>query len=66
MTRVREQDNSRQITTTTGNYDGPYGLRWTPDSKIVYTSIIGGKTDLRVMNSDGSDQRQLTIDAGQQ
>lgn len=64
VTSVREQDNSRQITTTTGNYDGLHGLAWTSDSKIVYTSIIGGKTDLWVMNSDGSDHRQLTIDAG--
>jgi Tol biopolymer transport system component len=43
-----------------GRDEGFYGVAWTPDGHIVYTSTAGGSRDLWVMNRDGSAQRQLT------
>jgi Tol biopolymer transport system component len=41
--------------------DGRFGdVAWTPDGRVVYT--LG--TDLWIMSSDGSDQRQLTFGPG--
>jgi len=51
---------------TAGDADGPDGLAWTPDGRIVYTSKAGGRNDLQlwIMNSDGSNQKQLTASPG--
>jgi Tol biopolymer transport system component/DNA-binding winged helix-turn-helix (wHTH) protein len=58
-------DTSRavQITTGTGKFDGYYGLSWTPDGRIVYSSIASGSWDIWVMNADGTNQKQLTVGA---
>jgi Tol biopolymer transport system component len=37
-------------------------VNWTPDNKFVYTSRMN---DIWTMNSDGTDQRQLTANQGQ-
>jgi Tol biopolymer transport system component len=50
---------------TTGKLEGDRGLTWTPDGRIVYSSIAGGNVDLWIMNADGSNQKQLTSDASQ-
>jgi Tol biopolymer transport system component/DNA-binding winged helix-turn-helix (wHTH) protein len=52
-----------QITQGPGKYDGYYGLTWLPDGRLVYASIASGAWDLWLMNADGSDARQLTVDA---
>jgi Tol biopolymer transport system component/DNA-binding winged helix-turn-helix (wHTH) protein len=52
-----------QITTGAGKFDGYYGLSWMPDGRIVYASVAGGGWDIWVMNADGSNQRQLTVNA---
>lgn len=56
----------RAIQVTSGNSidDGESGLAWTPDGKIVYTSIASGDRDLWIINADGSHKQQLTADAG--
>jgi serine/threonine protein kinase len=41
-----------------------YGLSWTPDGRIVYSSNASGKQDVWIVNADGSGQRQLTDNAG--
>lgn len=43
-----------------GKFDGLYGLSWTPDGKVVYTSYAGGSEDIWVMDADGGNQKQLT------
>lgn len=48
----------------TGKTDGQVGVAWTPDGKIVYYSKASGSGDLWLMNADGSNQRQLTMNAG--
>jgi Tol biopolymer transport system component len=39
-------------------------VAWTPDGKIVYSSTASGYLDLWLMNADGSNQKQLTMNAG--
>jgi len=47
---------------STGRDEGFYGVAWTPNDQIIYTSTASGSRDLWIMNRDGSNQRQLTRD----
>ena len=38
-------------------------VAWTPDGKVVFRSDKSGNSNLWIMNSDGSDRRQLTVNA---
>lgn len=40
------------------------GVEWLRDGKIIYGSTASGKEDVWLMNTDGSDQKQLTTTAG--
>lgn len=53
-------NEAKQI--TSGRDDGAAGIAWTPDGRIVYISSASGNTEIWIMNSDGSDQKQLTND----
>jgi Tol biopolymer transport system component len=53
---------AQQLTFRRNTSDGLYGVRWTPDGRIIYTSRAGGNPDLWIMNADGSQARQLTDD----
>jgi eukaryotic-like serine/threonine-protein kinase len=66
-------DASRARQITTGGKDGLGGLSWTPDGKIVYGSVsrdtannvgANGNQALWIVNSDGSDARQLMAEDG--
>jgi Tol biopolymer transport system component/DNA-binding winged helix-turn-helix (wHTH) protein len=48
------------ITFAESRADGLFGLCWTPDGKIVYSSRADGTSELWVMKADGSQQQQLT------
>lgn len=43
-----------------GRYDGLWGLDFTPDGKIIFTSSDSSTQVISVMNADGSDVKQLT------
>lgn len=43
--------------------DGVAGISWTPDGQIVYASRLRGDQNLYIMDQDGSNQRQLTVDS---
>lgn len=58
-------DLTRGKQITTGKLEGDRGVTWTPDGRIVYTSIAGGNIDIWIMNADGTNQKQLTSDAAQ-
>lgn len=62
---VPNGDASRATRTTTaaGKKDGRDGLAFTPDGKIIYASKASGNLDLWIMNSDGTNLRQLTENA---
>lgn len=51
-----------QITFT--NYDGSYGLSWTPDNKVVYTLEAAGEQNLWLTDLDHQAPRQLTSHFG--
>ncbi len=59
-------DASRAVQIKSGgnNQDGVDGLAWTPDNRVVYYSRASGADDVWIMNADGSNQKQLTVDAG--
>lgn len=38
-------------------------IAWTPDNRIAYCSRVSGDWDIWLMNLDGSNQRQLTVDS---
>lgn len=40
----------------------PLGTSWTNDEKILYSKTNNGNADIWIMNSDGSNQKQLTSD----
>ncbi len=51
------------IKITQGTNEGGNGLAIMPDGRILYTVFGGGRSDLFVVNADGSNQRQLTSNA---
>ena len=53
-----------QLTTGSGRVDGRDGIAWTPAGQVVYSSKASGNLDLWIMNGDGSQQRQLTANSG--
>jgi len=53
-----------QITSGAATSDGWSGVDWTPDGKIVYSSHSSGRPDIWVMDADGGNQKQLTVDLG--
>jgi Tol biopolymer transport system component/DNA-binding winged helix-turn-helix (wHTH) protein len=62
MVPAAEINHGTQLTFT--NFDGSYGLSWTPDHQIVYTLEAGGEQNLWLTDLDRSPPRQLTAHAG--
>ncbi|HEX8475777.1 MAG TPA: winged helix-turn-helix domain-containing protein [Pyrinomonadaceae bacterium] len=58
-----DADRATQITFGPGKYDGFYGVSWMPDGRIVYASVASGSWDIWAMNADGSNAKQLTVNA---
>jgi TolB protein len=56
----KDLSQAKQI--TTGAVEGFGGVNWTPDGRIVYLSRVSGKSDVWIMNADGSGQKQLTYE----
>ena len=61
----RSETEASQITSGLSRRDGFYGVTWTPDGQIVYSSNAGGYYDLWIVKSDGSDTRRLTESVGE-
>ncbi|MEP6637414.1 MAG: protein kinase, partial [Acidobacteriota bacterium] len=57
--------SAKQITTGTERDDGMRGVSWTPDGKVVFRSVAGGEPNVWIMTSDGTAQRQLSINTSQ-
>jgi serine/threonine protein kinase/class 3 adenylate cyclase len=58
-----EAPDSRQITSGTGG-DGFWGISWTPDGRIVYTSRTSGSSDIWMMDADGGNRKPLSRPGG--
>jgi Tol biopolymer transport system component len=54
----------RPIASVSGASSVPKDLVWTSDGKIMYDAIAGGKEDLWIMDADGGNRKQLTVDSG--
>ncbi|MDQ3686507.1 MAG: protein kinase, partial [Acidobacteriota bacterium] len=59
-----EGDALRAKAVTSGKYEKVHSVSWTRDNRIVYASTAGGKNDIWMTGIDGGEQKQLTIDAG--
>jgi Tol biopolymer transport system component/DNA-binding winged helix-turn-helix (wHTH) protein len=57
-------DINRGVQLSFTNYDGSYGLSWTPDDKLVYTLEAQGEQNLWLTDLDRNPPRQLTSHAG--
>lgn len=55
-----EASRATQITSVTGRGEGSLGVAGTPDGRIVYHSMAGGKEGIWIMKADGKNRRQLT------
>ena len=53
-------DTEHAVEVRSNNADGLGGLAWTPQHKIVYVSQANGRSDIWIMDQDGSHQTQLT------
>ncbi|HEY7546042.1 MAG TPA: hypothetical protein VID27_14215, partial [Blastocatellia bacterium] len=52
------------ITSGIGDYmSDRLGMAWTPDGRLVYSSAASGNPDIWIMNADGTNPKQLTMDA---
>jgi DNA-binding winged helix-turn-helix (wHTH) protein/Tol biopolymer transport system component len=57
-------DDAKEITKTADEASLlPLGAVWTKDEKIIYAKTKNGNSDIWMMNSDGTEQKQLTSDA---
>jgi serine/threonine protein kinase len=60
-----EVSNSIQLSIgNVGYLGGNESISWTPDGRIVFVLGSGKQGDIWIMNSDGSNRKQLTIDEG--
>jgi serine/threonine protein kinase len=58
---IGDPASAKQVTAGVAGDDGKRGISWTPDGKIVYTSIIGnGLDNIWIMDADGKNQKPLT------
>jgi Tol biopolymer transport system component len=54
----------RQVSSATGRYEGRDGIAWAPDGKLIFTVRAGERSDIWVMEADGSNRKQLTTESG--
>jgi Tol biopolymer transport system component len=57
------EDENRARKLSDRKYEGKFGLAWTPDGKIVYSTQVGHSQNFWLMNADGTGNKQLTADA---
>jgi eukaryotic-like serine/threonine-protein kinase len=62
---IAPNENTRRASQlTSSKFDGLKSISWTPDGKIVYDSAASGNLDLWMIEANGTGQKQLTADAG--
>jgi eukaryotic-like serine/threonine-protein kinase len=57
-------DMSQAKRISSNKFDGRSRMSWTPDGKLVHSSMGSGKWDLWIMDADGTNQKQLTSKTG--
>lgn len=61
---VAGRDGAGAVQVTSTNYDAINGLVWTPDNRLVYTSVRNGGEDLWLSDAEGKGSSQLTQNSG--
>lgn len=59
-----DASGAKQTTFGDATRDGWSGLGWMPDGRIVYSSSANGHPDIWVMDADGLNKKQLTMELG--
>jgi Tol biopolymer transport system component len=55
-----DASRATQFKSVSSNMDGLDSVRWTPDGKIVFNSMAGGRDGIWIMEADGKNRKQLT------
>ena len=55
-----EASRATQFKSVASNMDGLDCVRWTPDGKIVFNSMAGGRDSIWIMEADGKNRKQLS------
>ncbi len=53
-----------QVSSAEGRYEGREGIAWAPNGKLVFTAEAGDRSDIWIMEGDGSHRKELTADVG--
>jgi Tol biopolymer transport system component/DNA-binding winged helix-turn-helix (wHTH) protein len=61
VTPAGDITRARQITSGAGLIEGAGGISWTPDGRIVYSSRTSDGRDIWIIDADGKNQKQLTL-----
>jgi|HubBroStandDraft_6_1064221.scaffolds.fasta_scaffold46629_2 Tol biopolymer transport system component len=63
---VPQHDVSRahQISVAAGSVGALKDISWTPDGKLLYASRTGTQMNIGIMDAEGKNRRQLTVDNG--
>ena len=56
-------DKPIKITSEIGKNDGLSGVSFMPDGRVLYTTRVKGDEDIWIVNGDGTENRQLTMNA---
>ncbi len=59
----RETNRARAITADSASQIGSGGLDWTPDQRIIYTSLASGYKNLWIIQANGTQAKPLTTEA---
>ena len=59
-----DPSRAKQATFGDATQDGWSGLGWMPDGRIVFSSSANGHPDIWVMDADGQNKKQLTMELG--
>lgn len=60
---ISNSSRPRRLTPLGGKFDSINGFSWTRDDRILYSSKVSGNSDIWIMQADGREQRQLTMNA---
>jgi Tol biopolymer transport system component len=55
-----DASQAHQLTSGSMKFDGYYGLSWTPDGRLIFTSTASGNRAIWIMHAEGTGQKQLT------
>ena len=55
-----DPSRATELRSVSGKLDGYEGVLWTPDGRILYTSMASGNEDIWIMDADGKNRKQLT------